>query len=325
MPQDRKPSESYVAATQITQSGLNPKILDAVPPSPEVVPSLIPSFAEIIDADHFTIERFAVRLRNPLISASQRQATLHEIAWRLTRHDISEELVMRPAFIKYMGKEGEEIVEHDRKDHTRAKDLLVALLDLDFSSPDQEVSDQSSSVVPRSTKAALRVLTETFDELGEHMKIESGEMIPRLESCLSRAASQDLARRYAQTLVLTPDVAVPIIEEDTNSKQTQSVSLSTEIDTVSMSQRQRCFQGGVHEFVSCPASRFRQIFSSIIQESQDIDPTYLDQKVKSELATLRVGKWKSMRERDMQREEWKIKPVHEQDKDKDKEDRKGKL
>ena len=45
-------------------------------------------------------------------------------------------------------------------------------------------------------------------ELTEHMKVESGMQIPRLESIIDGEESEALARRYIRTYVLEPEMRV---------------------------------------------------------------------------------------------------------------------
>jgi hypothetical protein len=47
-----------------------------------------------------------------------------------------------------------------------------------------------------------------FGELLEHMRIESGEQIPRLEALLDGEESRRLGREYVKTQVLGPDLMV---------------------------------------------------------------------------------------------------------------------
>lgn len=96
---------------------------------------------------------------------------------------------MRPAFIQQLGDEGREMAEHDRTDHDRAKQELLAIFELSLDSDDFP-----------------NVINRLFAELLEHMKIESGEQIPRLEGMLDLFESQRLGREYIRTQILTPDL-----------------------------------------------------------------------------------------------------------------------
>ncbi|ETN39579.1 uncharacterized protein HMPREF1541_05805 [Cyphellophora europaea CBS 101466] len=181
---------------------------------PTTAPPPMPSFTAIIDADHDAINAAAVRLarllRSPaptsttpedLHAIRRRQlALLHDVTWRLVRHDLSEELVMRPAFIRHMGPiAGREAAEHDRQDHENARRTLLELY----------AAFEACAVGDAQTAG---VLTERYlallAELAEHMKRESGEEMPALEAGLGREESVELGRRYMETLVVTPELVL---------------------------------------------------------------------------------------------------------------------
>lgn len=221
------------------------------------------TFPQIIDADHFTIERLAAKIRNPLTPNSTRQTLLKEVAWRLVRHDFSEEMVMRPAFIQVMGSKGVEMAEHDRKDHARAKNLIAPLLSLNFNNPED-------------AKVAMATLAEVFDELGEHMAIESGQMIPDFEKQIHPDLSRELAVKYAFTLAITPEVLLPA----TGGRQS----------------RRKAFLNGVKEYIYCDMSVCQAAFKELMKEAER-DAKYLNRVVDEQLNLLRVGKWISLNER----------------------------
>ena len=125
---------------------------------------------------------------------------------------------MRPAFKRWLGREGKEMGEEDRRDHDHARDQLVILyedfeaLPLDVSSESGSASDSTSIAKKEKGRLEFTALTKRFKdlmtELAEHMKIESGNQIPRLEGMLSREESEGLARRYIATYVLGPELVV---------------------------------------------------------------------------------------------------------------------
>lgn len=147
-----------------------------------------PTFSSIIEQDHNNINKHAGRLSKAR-TASERGRLLLDVTWRLVRHDVSEDIVMRPAFIQQLGDEGRDMAEHDRSDHDRAKQELLAVFALSLDSDDFPA-----------------VINRLFADLLEHMKVESGEQIPRLESMLDPFESQRLGREYIRTQILTPDL-----------------------------------------------------------------------------------------------------------------------
>jgi len=147
-----------------------------------------PTFSAIIEQDHDNINKYAKRLSKAHTPADRGRLLL-EVTWRLVRHDVSEDIVMRPAFVQQLGDEGREMAEHDRTDHEHARLELLALFDLSLESNDFP-----------------NVINKLFAELLEHMKVESGEQIPRLESMLDLFESQRLGREYLRTQILTPEL-----------------------------------------------------------------------------------------------------------------------
>jgi hemerythrin superfamily protein len=43
----------------------------------------------------------------------------NQFTWELARHSVGEELIVYPAFEKYLGSKGKEMAEDDRKEHHR--------------------------------------------------------------------------------------------------------------------------------------------------------------------------------------------------------------
>jgi len=163
-------------------------IAAASSPAPSSEPPV--TFSTVIEDDHNTINRYAGRLKGAR-TLSERARLLREVTWRLVRHDVSEDLVMRPAFIEHQGEEGRRMAEHDQADHERAKAELLGLFALPLDWPHFP-----------------QVIDKLFAELLEHMKVESGEQIPSLERILDPLESQRLGREYMKTQILTPDLEI---------------------------------------------------------------------------------------------------------------------
>ncbi|KAK6382293.1 hypothetical protein LTS17_004180 [Exophiala oligosperma] len=167
------------------------------PPSPSPAYEQPMTFSTVIDKDHDTINRLAGRLRRSGTASPERARLLREVTWRLVRHDVSEDLVMRPAFVAQLGQQGQEMAEHDRQDHDRAKNELLALFEVGPDRPD-----------------FVSVLDRLFAELLEHMRVESGEQIPALERMLDPLESQRLGKEYIRTQILTPDLELTMDDND---------------------------------------------------------------------------------------------------------------
>jgi hypothetical protein len=205
----------------------------------------MPSFTTIIDLDHSAINTAAISLLNllrtppppsPAHAASLRQAqlsALQHLTYRLIRHDLSEELIMRPAFIAYMGPQlGTLAAEHDRQDHEHARLVLLELY-RNFSSCALHDTERMAQLT-----AQFRAL---MGELAEHMKRESGEEMPALERGLGRSESEELGRRYQETLVVEPGL---VLGND----------------------GRRVFEGGVGEYVECGKERLLEVWEMVVRE-----------------------------------------------------------
>ena len=187
------------------------------------------TFSTVIEDDHAKINACALALgrllreslaptsphRSQLVLKQTREKQLalwDEVTWRLIRHDVSEDIVMRPAFKQYLGREGAEMGEHDRADHDGAREELLSVYDA-FVALDGGVDPSlSTTLAQRETKAEFMTLAKRFKnlmaELAEHMKTESGTDIPRLEGVLGQEESRELGRRYLGTYVLGPGLVL---------------------------------------------------------------------------------------------------------------------
>jgi hemerythrin superfamily protein len=52
----------------------------------------------------------------------------NQFTWELARHSIAEELIVYPAFEKYLGKEGKVMADNDRKQHHRVSAVVESLV-----------------------------------------------------------------------------------------------------------------------------------------------------------------------------------------------------
>ena len=148
---------------------------------------------------------------------------------------------MRPTFARYLGREGEEMGDHDRKDHEHARaellDLYTAFetLPTDIASADTSIHEKTTSQF----KLLARRYKTLMTELAEHMKIESGQQIPRLEGILGRQESEELARRYLATYVLEPGLRV---------------------------KGRRVWEGGVAEYMRVGREGFARVWGEVLEE-----------------------------------------------------------
>ena len=152
---------------------------------------------------------------------------------------------MRPAFTHYLGREGAEMGEHDRIDHENARSGLLSLY-TDFEALPLDHEDHRSDTSrgrERLADLARRVWT-LMGELSQHMSLESGTFIPRLESFLSPEKSRQLAQQYLRTYVLSPDLR--LYGKDV-------------------------WPGGVGEYVRTGRERFHKLWREVQREEVGID------------------------------------------------------
>ncbi|KIX92624.1 uncharacterized protein Z520_11653 [Fonsecaea multimorphosa CBS 102226] len=190
------------------------------------------TFSTVIDHDHNTINKYAGRLLRAK-APQDRARLLREVTWRLVRHDVSEDIVMRPAFIEHLGDEGVHMAEHDRTDHERARTELLALFH-----------------IPLEGDEFLGSLRALFAELLEHMRIESGQQIPHLEHMLDPEESQRLGREYLKTQRLTPDLEI-VVDKSTGA-------------------RRRVWRD-VEEFARTDLQRFKEIWEELKLSEEPVD------------------------------------------------------
>jgi hemerythrin superfamily protein len=74
------------------------------------------TISDAIIKDHREIEQYYNEVVN---SGDQdyQQRYGNQFTWELARHSVGEELVVYPAFEKYMGPEGKKIADSDRNEH----------------------------------------------------------------------------------------------------------------------------------------------------------------------------------------------------------------
>ena len=145
----------------------------------------------------------------------------------MIRHDVSEELIMRPAFISQLGEAGAHMAEHDQLDHERARTELMALFRSGVDEPD---------FLPR--------VNALMAELHEHMRTESGEQIPVLEAMLGPSESLRLGREYVRTFALSPDL--------------EKLDPATGL--------KRRVWASVQEYASMDSAAFRAVWESLTEE-----------------------------------------------------------
>jgi hemerythrin superfamily protein len=83
-----------------------------------------------ITKDHRELEQYFNEVINNQHDTDHQQRYGNQFVWELARHSVGEELVVYPAFEKYLGAEGKQIAEEDRKEHHEVCTLCPPMLKL---------------------------------------------------------------------------------------------------------------------------------------------------------------------------------------------------
>ena len=78
------------------------------------------TISEAITQDHRELEKYY----NEVVNSSDhdhQERFGNQFVWELARHSIGEELIVYPAFEKYIGKEGKEKADKDREEHHKVR------------------------------------------------------------------------------------------------------------------------------------------------------------------------------------------------------------
>ncbi|KAG9250957.1 HHE domain-containing protein [Emericellopsis atlantica] len=151
------------------------------------------TISSAIAKDHRELEQYYNEVINST-NHDHQQRYGNQFTWELARHSVGEELVVYPAFEKYLGAKGKEMAESDRKDHHQVKELLKIFQDL-------------SSTDPR----YLSKLKEIWEPLSKHIKEEEEHDLPALEEALQshQDASSKMATSFGRTKMFVPSRSHP--------------------------------------------------------------------------------------------------------------------
>ena len=220
-----------------------------LPPNPDAAKPYTPgTFSYILEADHDKIRACL----GPLIAsfkslqtpkptpATTIESQVLDLTWRLIRHDVCEELVMRPAYTQHLGPGGAEAAEYDRHDHADAKQTLLSILPLAPTNPE-----------------FISKITAMIQDLSGHMIRESGHEIPLLESTITATESKSLADAYTRSQLLTPELTWEQVHDSSSS--TTSTSTAKETGKIWSS---------VLNYAKAPMPQFSQILSQISPQEQ---------------------------------------------------------
>ena len=156
------------------------------------------SISEAITKDHRELEDYYNEVINSTDHDHQERFG-NQFTWELARHSVGEELVVYPAFEKYMGAKGHDMAESDRKDHHKVKEMLKEF---------QNMKPKNPEYVPK--------LKELWSTLSQHIKEEETTDLPALESALQQHAgqSESMAKSFGRTKAFVPSRSHPSAGEN---------------------------------------------------------------------------------------------------------------
>lgn len=119
----------------------------------------------------------------------------NQFVWELARHSVAEELIVYPAFERYLGKQGEEMAAKDRDEHHKVKEQLKVFQNLKPEDPKFE-----------------HTLNSLMTDLRQHIKEEELEDMPALEAALTKepaGISENLVKKFGRTKAFVPSRSHP--------------------------------------------------------------------------------------------------------------------
>ncbi|KAK7177347.1 HHE domain-containing protein [Paraphaeosphaeria sporulosa] len=165
-------------------------------PSLQSYSAAMSTITDALTRDHREIERYYDETVNSTDQDHQ-QRFGNQFTWELARHSVAEELIVYPAFEKYLGAKGKDMAEKDRKEHHEVKEFLKEF---------QNMKPSDAQYISK-----LKRLMET---LSQHIKEEESDDIPALEKVLredvtNEGISESLATSFARTKMLVPSRSHP--------------------------------------------------------------------------------------------------------------------
>ncbi|KAJ4228762.1 hypothetical protein NW757_014132 [Fusarium falciforme] len=151
------------------------------------------SISDAISKDHRELEQYYNEVVNSA-DLDHQERYGNQFTWELARHSVGEELIVYPAFEKYLGSKGKEMAKDDRKEHHRVKELLKEF---------QQLKPKEYEYIPK--------LKEIWTMLSKHMEEEERCDLPALEGALQNQSgeSESMAKSFGLTKAFVPSRSHP--------------------------------------------------------------------------------------------------------------------
>ncbi|UJR34954.1 hypothetical protein I4U23_027732 [Adineta vaga] len=141
----------------------------------------------IVIEDHVDVKNAYKQYLAAKGNMNEREHWANYLLWELTRHCVAEELILYPAFEKYMGSAGKKMADEDRADHHELKNLLHILVS----------SSVADSHYPSTFEKAM-------SNLFEHIQSEEENDLPKFEQSITPKISAELAKKFELTKMMVP-------------------------------------------------------------------------------------------------------------------------
>ncbi|KAH8745481.1 hypothetical protein F5883DRAFT_609652 [Diaporthe sp. PMI_573] len=156
------------------------------------------SISDVIIKDHRELETYY----NEVLSTSDldhQERYGNQFVWELARHSVGEELVVYPAFEKYLGPTGKMRADEDKEEHNKVKELLKQF---------QQMNPKDYEYRPK--------LKEIWTLLSPHIETEESGDLPALEKALQEHAgeSEAMAKSFNRTKMFVPTRSHPSAGEN---------------------------------------------------------------------------------------------------------------
>jgi len=157
---------------------------------------------DALTKDHSELKTYYNEIINNPNNLDHMERYGNQFTWELARHSVAEELIIYPAFEKYLGSKGHEMAEKDRKEHHVVKEQLKKFQNMKPKDPDY-----------------IPTLKSLWANLEQHIKEEENDDIPALEQALAAdhsdaGISEKLAKTFGRTKVLVPSRSHPSAGEN---------------------------------------------------------------------------------------------------------------
>ncbi|KAJ5608497.1 hypothetical protein N7537_005116 [Penicillium hordei] len=148
------------------------------------------TISDAIKKDHREIESYYENIINTSDETEQTRWQ-NQFTWELARHSIGEELVVYPAFEKYVSG-GVDLANKDRQEHQSVKEQLKKF---------QNLKPSDSQFTP--------TLKALMNDLSQHIKEEETDDLPKLEEVVSQEDSEKYATSFGRTKMFVPSRSHP--------------------------------------------------------------------------------------------------------------------